>query len=214
MKIVIIGAGIAGCTAYLELQKHLPKPSDSETNHEITIYEAYNTDLDVTPAQRQKTEETHSSTLIVGGGLGVAPNGLNILRRLDEDLLKDVVRAGYVVSTSNLKSKDGCILMSVKPTGPKPQSKITDDPERMHMVACSRHALWKALRARIPNEHILNRRVKEVVSHGYEKNIVRFADGSPEVEADLVIGADGVKSTAKRALFPDAQRDPYPPQYE
>lgn len=207
MKVVIIGAGIAGCTAYLELQKHLPQP------HEITIYEAYSTDLDVSPEQRQKMETTHSSTLVVGGGLAVAPNGLNVLRRLDEALLKEITRDGYVVSTSNLKSKDGWTLMSMKPTGPRPQTNITDDPERMHMVACSRHSLWKTLRARIPDEHILNKRVKEVVTHGHEKNIVRFADGSPEVEADLVIGADGVKSTVKKALFADAG-DPYPPQYE
>lgn len=214
MKVAIIGAGIAGCTAYLELRKHLPIPAGSQANHEIIIYEAYNTDLDVSPEQRQKMETTHSSTLIVGGGLGIAPNGLNVLRRLDEYLLKEVVRDGYVVSTSNLKSKDGWILMSMKPTGPNPQSKITDDPERMHMVACSRHSLWEALRARIPDGHILSKRVKEVVVRGREKNIVRFADGSADVEADLVIGADGVKSTVKKALYQDAHGDPYSPQYE
>lgn len=212
MKIVIVGAGIAGCTAYLELQTHLPNPSGG--NLEITIYEAYNTDLDMSPEERQGMEEAHSSTLIVGGGLGIAPNGLNVLRRLNEDLLKDVVRHGYVTSTSNIKNKHGWTLLSMQPTGPESRSKVTDDPERMHMVACSRHSFWKSLRARIPDEHILNRRVNEVVIHDRGKNIVRFADGSPDVEADLVIGADGVKSTVKKALFPDAQGYSYPPQYE
>jgi hypothetical protein len=37
MKIVIVGAGIAGCTAYLQLSKHLP-------GHEVTIYEPHSTD--------------------------------------------------------------------------------------------------------------------------------------------------------------------------
>jgi 2-polyprenyl-6-methoxyphenol hydroxylase-like FAD-dependent oxidoreductase len=99
MKIVILGAGISGCTVYLELQKHLPKPSGPEASHEITIYEAYSTDLDVTPEQRQKNEDTHSSTLVVGGGLGISANGLNVLRHLDEDLLREIVRNGYVTAT-------------------------------------------------------------------------------------------------------------------
>lgn len=212
MKVVVVGAGIAGCAAYLELQARLPNSSGG--NHEITIYDAYNTDLDMSPNERQKTVKTHSSAVIVGGGLGIAPNGLNVLRRLNENLLKDVVRGGYVVTTSNIKNKNGWTLLSMQPTGPELQSKVTDDPERMHMVACSRHSLWKSLRARIPDEHILNRRVREVVIHDHGKNILRFADGSPEVEADLVIGADGVKSTVKKALFPDAQGHSYPPQYE
>lgn len=213
MKIVILGAGIAGCTVYLELQKHLPKPSGSQASHEITIYEAYSTDLDVTPEQRQRNEDTHSSTLIVGGGLGVGANGLNVLRRLDEDLLKEIVRNGYVTAVSNLKSKNGWLLMSMKPTGPS-GSESKDASENMHMVASSRHLLWKALRSRIPDEHIVNKRISEVIARPDGKNIVRFNDESPEIEADLVIGADGVRSTAKRALFPDSKEDPYPPHYE
>ncbi|KAJ5683870.1 uncharacterized protein N7477_000215 [Penicillium maclennaniae] len=213
MKIVILGAGIAGCTGYLELQKHLPKPTGSQANHEITIYEAYSTDLNVTPEQRQSNEDTHSSTLVVGGGLGIGANGLNVLRRLDEDLLREVVRNGYVTAVSNLKSKNGWLLMSMKTTGPH-SFEGKDSIENMHMVASSRHSLWKALRSRVPEAHIVNKRVLEVIARPDGKNIVRFDDGSPEIEADLVIGADGVRSTAKRALFPDSIDDPYPPHYE
>lgn len=197
---------------YLELQKHLPKPSGPEASHEITIYEAYSTDLDVIPEQRQKNEVTHSSTLVIGGGLGIGANGVNVLRRLDEDLLKEIVRNGYVTATSNLKSKNGWLLMSMKTTGPN-ATEGKNPAENMHMVATSRHSLWKALRSRVPDEHIVNKRISEVIACPSGRNIVRFGDGSSEVEADLVIGADGVRSIAKRALF-DSKEDPYPPQYE
>ncbi|KAJ5105445.1 hypothetical protein NUU61_002792 [Penicillium alfredii] len=211
MKIAIIGAGIAGCTAYLELQKHLPEATG---DHEIIIYEAYK-DIDPSSEQRDGDEEEHSdpSTLLVGGGLGIAPNGLNVLRRLDPDLLKSVVRGGYVVSTSNLKNKHGSLLMSLK-SHVSSASEENIDTQKMHMVASSRHAFWKALRARIPDAQIINKRVREVVPDAEKRNIVHFVDDSAPVEADLVIGADGVRSTTKRAIFADAEEDSYLPHYE
>ncbi|KAJ6076122.1 hypothetical protein N7499_008103 [Penicillium canescens] len=210
MKIIIIGAGIAGCAAYLELRKHLPNPSGSDEAHEIIIYEAYSANLDVTADQR-KEEYTQSSTLLVGGGLAVGPNGLNVLRRLDENLLKDVVRGGYVTATSNMKNKNGWRLVTMETA---PSDNDVDNPEHMYMVATSRHFFWQALRSRIPDEHIINKRISEVIASPEGKNLIYFADGTPSVEADLVIGADGVQSTAKRALFPHAKEDPYPPHYE
>ncbi|KAJ5611792.1 hypothetical protein N7528_008897 [Penicillium herquei] len=206
MKIVIIGAGISGCTMYLELQKHLPKSAGVEP-HEIILYEAYNTDVDVTSEQRQE-EHTHSSTLLVGGGLGIAANGLRVLQRLDESLLRDVVRNGYAVSSSNLKSKNGSCLMSLGAAA------SVDASPPMNMVMSSRDTFWRCLRARVPGDRIINKRIEKVVANPDGKNQIFFVDGSPPVEADLVIGADGVRSTAKRAIFPDAEEDPYPPHYE
>ncbi|KGO42336.1 Monooxygenase, FAD-binding [Penicillium expansum] len=191
MKIAIIGAGIAGCAAYLELQKHLPQPSKSDESHEVIIYEAYNTSPSIT-ANERKEDHTHSSTLIVGGGLGVAPNGLNVLKRLDKELLKDVVRGGASLDDNTNNNNN------------RPP----------HMLATSRHSLWTALRGRIPDHHIIHKRVTQVIARSDGRNSIRFADNSPIVEADLVIGADGVRGIAKRALFPDAKEDPYPPHYE
>ncbi|KAI5459130.1 hypothetical protein BGZ63DRAFT_415784 [Mariannaea sp. PMI_226] len=206
MKVVIIGAGIAGCTAYLELQKHISKISS------ITIYEAYNTSKDATAEQREQGP-THSSTLLVGGGLAVAPNGLGVLQRLDEDLLREVTRSGYATSHSNLKDKNGNLLIRMEPNNPS--GSIDAGPAlQMHSVGCSRHLLWRCLRDRISDDHISNKRVLDVTANAQGKNIVRFADGSDPVEADLVIGADGVRSTAKRALFPESKEDPYLPNYE
>ncbi|KAH7161022.1 hypothetical protein EDB81DRAFT_714125 [Dactylonectria macrodidyma] len=206
MQIIIIGAGIAGCTAYLQLRKYIPKTSS------ITIYETYGTDRDTTPEQR-KQGPTHSSTLLVGGGLAIAPNGLGVLQRLDEDLLQEVTRGGYVTSHSNLKDKNGNVLMCIAPNGPDHQMD-TGAASQMHSVACSRHSLWSCLRSRIPDSHIVNKRVLKVVTNPQGRNTVHFVDGGDPAEADLVIGADGVQSTAKRALFSDTNEDPYPPNYE
>ncbi|KAI8716595.1 FAD-binding-3 domain-containing protein [Fusarium sp. LHS14.1] len=197
MRTVIIGAGISGCAVYLELKKHL------KGDPHITIYEAYHTARDTT-AENREQGPTHSSTLVVGGGLAIAPNGLGVLRRLDDDLLRDITRNGYVTSRSNLKDKNGNVLMRMEP------GLVSD----MYSVACSRHSLWRCLRDRIPDDHIVNKRVLKVVANAQGKNTVHFVDGSDSIEADLVIGADGVRSIAKEALFPDAKENPHPPNYE
>lgn len=212
MKIAIIGAGIAGCAAYLELKKHLPKADPSFGDHDVTIYEAYDTGKDVRSEDREEGP-IHSSTLIVGGGLGIAANGLGVLQRLDEDLLRDVTRGGYVIARSNLKNKNGNLLMYIDPNG-NTANKPGTPSKKLNMVASSRHSLWRCLRTRIPDHDIVHKRVSQVVANPEGKNIIHFVDGSDSVEADLVIGADGVKSIAKRALFPGTAEDLYPPHYE
>jgi 2-polyprenyl-6-methoxyphenol hydroxylase-like FAD-dependent oxidoreductase len=203
MKIVIIGGGISGCSLYLALQKHLPRPASPAQNHEYTIYEAYDTPRNL--PGHHASGETHSATLVVGGGLGIGPNGLNVLKRLDEDLFHDTVRAGYPYSCSKLLNSYGWTLMRIPAQGGTPP---------ISSVAISRHAIWNCLRSRVPDGVIVNKRVSEVVANHDGRNIIRFADDSPDVEADLVVGADGLRSTVKRALFPESKEDPFPPHYE
>ncbi|GKZ24486.1 hypothetical protein AbraIFM66951_010710 [Aspergillus brasiliensis] len=200
MKIVIIGAGISGCAAYLTLRKHLPPPPSSSPtqDHEYTIYEAH---------------PTSSSNPTIGGALGIAPNGLRVLERLDSDLLRDAVRGGYMVDHGNLKDKHGRVLMRLPCS-----SSITttrggsDKGKEIHLLGTSRHSIWQCLRARVPDEIIINKRVASVRAHATERNVVTFVDGSEPVEADLVIGADGLWSVVRKALF-DGE-DAYPPHYE
>lgn len=205
MKIAIIGAGVSGCYAYLSLKKRLPcPPGSSGQHHEFTIYEAYPTPRN--PQSTQEAGETHSATLTVGGGLGIGPNGLNSLKRLDQELFHEVVRAGYPYSCQYLKSSFGWNLMKL-PTASGGDSAINS-------VLMSRHAVWSCLRERIPDDILVQKRVTAVIARPEGRNVIRFADGSPDVEADLVVGADGLKSIAKFALFPGEETDPYPPQYE
>jgi 2-polyprenyl-6-methoxyphenol hydroxylase-like FAD-dependent oxidoreductase len=210
MKIAIIGAGISGCTAYLQLKKHLPEAPDG-ARHSITIYEAYDTDKD-TDSSKRGQGPTHSSTLIVGGGLGVGANGLKVLERLDQELLKDIVRGGYTIGTMTMKSKSGQVLVRTSSNG-KAASTSTDD-RHMNMVASSRHSLWRCLRMRIPDNDIITKRISDISIQQDGPNTIFFADGSKSVDADLVLGADGLKSTVKRALFQEQTEDPFPPNYE
>ncbi|TWU74638.1 hypothetical protein ED733_002762 [Metarhizium rileyi] len=210
MKIVIIGGGISGCTIFLQLRKHLPDPPSGEA-HEITIYEAYDTNID-TGSENRSNGPTHSSTLIVGGGLGVAANGLNVLKRLDGNMLRDIVRGGYSCATMNMKSKNGRVLARMQPAG-KPVSEGKGQ-HTMNTVACSRHALWREIRLRVPDSAVITKRVSRVVANPDGLNVISFVDGSPSVEADLVVGADGLRGLAKEAIYPDGKQDSYPPRYE
>lgn len=69
------------------------------------------------------------------------------------------------------------------------------------------------MRLRVPDSAIVTKRVSKVVASADGKNILSFADGSPNIDADLVVGADGLKSLAKHALFTETE-NPYPPHYE
>ncbi|KAL4742020.1 hypothetical protein BDV11DRAFT_203108 [Aspergillus similis] len=194
MRIIIIGGGISGCAAYLQLKKHLPQPNIS-SHHEMIIYEAYNTDIST--KNENCDSQTDFSTPVVGGGLGLFPNGLKVLERLDEDILRDIVCGGYVIAHQNMKSKNGTLLLRTDPSAdPDPEW----DGKRMHLLGTSRHSLLSNLRRRIPNCDIQTKRVSKVVANKHGSNVVHFANGSPPVEADLVIGADGVKGITKQAL--------------
>lgn len=219
-----MGAGISGCATYLLLKKHLPRPLGNEDDHTYTIYEAYDTARDTTYRERTQhgggdvdgSEGTHSATLVVGGGLGVGPNGLNVIRRLDEEIFDDLQRAGYPYSHFQIKNAYGWNLMKLSAVG----GGESDGDDVQYSLSLTRHALWRSLRDKVPDHVIVTKRIAEIVpnANGGVTHLVKFVDGSEPVEADLVIGADGLKSVVKRALFVNEAEalgeDPYPPHYE
>ncbi|XRM47046.1 hypothetical protein ABZX51_010054 [Aspergillus tubingensis] len=210
MKIIIIGAGISGCTAYLTLRKHLPPPPPSSPpqDHEFTIYEAY-------PSPNQPTNPTNKIT--IGGGLGIAPNGLRVLERLDESILRDAVTSGYMLDHTNLKDKHGTTLIQLPSSSSSSSGSSESTGNRskaLHLLGTSRHNFWLALRRRIPENIIVyNKRVAGVIPHPTQRNTVTFVDGSEPVYADLVIGADGLRSVVRQSIF-DGEGDGDGPRYE
>src|ERR1700722_1279467 len=75
MKIIIIGGGIGGLSMYHALKKHITEPSTT-----VKIYEAY-----------PNAAETKAN---IGGGLGLAPNGLRALASLSKDITDEIVANG------------------------------------------------------------------------------------------------------------------------
>jgi len=171
MKILIVGGGIGGLSTYLALKKHL---STSDVSS-ITIIESH---------------ESPARTL--GGGLGLAPNGQRAIASIAPDALPYIQERSFPGSQMTFRNSSGSML-GVFSSGRK---------ERYGhgMVMLPRAVVHEALLSSVAENDIRwGVKVKGVQESGSEV-AVEYADGSTEM-ADLVIGADGVRSAVKSSLF-------------
>lgn len=220
MEIVIVGGGIAGLSTYLHLRKHLPNPS----THTITIYESHrpqpkllSTTLPAENAIQSLNLDTLSeSTAIVGGGIGISPNGMRVLLDLDPELHNRVVAQGFPAENYIFKGANGWTL-GVQSTSDK-AVRGADEPEGV-CIASSRHGLWETVLQYVKEKEgdgvVKYQKVLGVERSDGSKRLkvtVQLEEGREEIhEADLVIGADGVKSKVRKALFGDEKQ--YNPIY-
>jgi 2-polyprenyl-6-methoxyphenol hydroxylase-like FAD-dependent oxidoreductase len=188
MKIAIIGAGISGLSTYLYLRKHLPATTS------LTIYESY-------PFPSRTSARNTTSASFIGGGLGVAPNGMRALRALSSSLHASVMAQGVPVPRFVFKTAGGRILgvmPTIDPAGP--------GREEEAMVMSSRTGLWECLLEMVPAEAVVwGREVRGVnkVREG-EMRIV-FEDETVEDGWALVVGADGIWSKVRKELVGDGE---------
>ena len=206
MKVIIVGGGISGLTTYLFLDKLVFHKSSAASPAKVVIYDSHEAPKD---AGRPEPSMSSPSAFVqgVGGVLGISSNGVRVLQQLDEDLFFDVVNQGYPVSQFNFRNSHGRALASF------PTTSFANPP--LHTIMTSRQGLWSALRERIPDSAILCKGVsRAILGTPTQGPRVAFTDGSPDEEADLIIGADGVWSVVKKAISGDGNTDAYPAVYQ
>lgn len=193
MKIAIVGGGISGLSAYLHLQKQLAKDTRLKESTSITIYETH--DL------RDLGDKNPTEIPSIGGGYGLAPNGMASLRRLDSDIHHEITRNGFPTAKTWMKSARGWTL------GVMPFFDARGEhPECCTMVL--REIVIQTLYKRVPSSDVVRHKVVEVADG--EDNVRIKLDNGDEETFDLVIGADGVWSKTRRALIGEE----HPPEYK
>jgi salicylate hydroxylase len=128
----------------------------------------------------------------IGAGVALGPNAMKALRSLGlEQAVRDV---GYQGEYQYLLSWKSARVISKTPRA--------DAEKRFGAAGCTVHRadLLDVLSARLPSERLhLGARGAEVDTHG-DVAWARLRDGT-EIEADAIIGADGIHSAVRASLF-------------
>lgn len=163
-NISIIGAGIAGLTMGLALKK---------LNIPFKIY------------------ESATAFKIVGAGIAIANNAMQVFRHLDID--KDIYHYGHHISEMQILDNQFNILSSM------PLKKF-EDLYNLKNIAIHRSDLHSILVKYIGMENIiLNKKVQNIIERDYSF-IIEFEDNT-SINSKYIIGADGLKSKVRNSLF-------------
>jgi 2-polyprenyl-6-methoxyphenol hydroxylase-like FAD-dependent oxidoreductase len=140
--------------------------------------------------------EAYRETADVGSYLTVATNGLDALRAIDAD--RPVVAEGFATPEIVLQSGTGKVLGRVPTGGRLPDGTGTQTIKRPRLHRVLRE---EASRRGVAIEH--GKRLVDVERVRGGGVLACFEDGT-QAAGDLLVGADGVHSTVRRAIDPDA----------
>lgn len=168
MKALIVGGGIGGLCAAVALQKK---------GIEVLVFE-----------QAPELKE-------VGAGLSIAPNGMQVLKRLE--LVEEIISKGITIDSASITDSRGKSISTVDNTVFK--RKFGYAP-----VAIHRFTLQHILLKQLPEHQVLAG--KKFARYQETENGIEahFEDGSV-YQGDFLIGADGIKSGVRKQLLGEVQ---------
>jgi salicylate hydroxylase len=132
----------------------------------------------------------------IGAGIALHANAMRVLRAIGvEDAVRESAGRTEWVATRNGKS--GRVI-----TGGRQQA----GGSGLRIVTVHRADLLDVLAAALPDDLVTKgRRCESARTEGVTA-VARFTDGT-EIEADVIVGADGIHSAVRKSLFgPDAPR--------
>lgn len=191
MKIIIIGAGISGLGTAISIRKYLrPQLGD---NLEVKVYDEArvkpageidyswhdHSDLRQQNANKKKNQ---------GAAISLQPNAFTVLRALDPALAQRVHASGLPCKGFTWKNASDWVL----------------GREDLDAHLISRPVLIECLIGALPEGVVQYRTVSSVTIEEGMKPTIRFSDGGEET-ADLVVGADGIRSPVRKALFGEGE---------
>ncbi|KAJ3206567.1 hypothetical protein HDU83_003032 [Entophlyctis luteolus] len=186
-KVLVIGGGPVGATAALVLKKH---------GYDVTIYDKLDVVAAIQQAQASGTAPEIHFGEVQGGSLSLYTNGLLCLDRLG--LLDDLLKLPHNVMTETGYMKmDGSDLITrlTAPPGKfkyPPQFFLRSVVHGMLMQACNRNGI-----------HLITSKKLTDLTQTDLDVTCRFDDNTV-IQADLVIGCDGIHSAVRRNIFPEA----------
>lgn len=170
MKILIAGAGIGGLTAALALERQ---------GHQVEVYEAA------------------PSIQPVGAGIWLAPNGQEVLRRIDDRVLHAVQSTGLLLHEAVITDTRDRVLSRVNARA------FQNRYATPAVLAVRRSELHRVLHDSVmPGTVRFGHRIlrHEAIAGGDAGVRIHFDDGKLTT-GDLLIAADGIHSPVRTQLF-------------